>query len=125
MHRVHDVYFFNADAESRLIPVSIILTDMDIALAEENHQWPLPRFHEPPLSLAGPQFVFINKQRITNITEAVRSVVRYYFHILSTKNSCAPSANLRQELYNIAYSNFGLVPNVNHVFFLLKCTRKY
>lgn len=52
-------------------PISIIVTNTDIALTEENHQWPLPRLHDPPKFLAGPQFVVKKKQKIINITETV------------------------------------------------------
>jgi hypothetical protein len=53
-------------------PISIFITNSHIALAEENHQWPLPLLHDPPKVLSGPQFVLKKKQQIINITEVVR-----------------------------------------------------
>ncbi len=49
-----------------------MVTNTHIALAEENHQWPLPRLHDPPKVLSGPQFVLKKKQKIINITDVVR-----------------------------------------------------
>ncbi|CAB3979682.1 Hypothetical predicted protein [Paramuricea clavata] len=55
--------------EEKSTPISIIITNTHIALAEENHQWPLPRLHDPPKFLSGPQFVLKKKQKIINITD--------------------------------------------------------
>lgn len=54
-----------------MLPISVIVSNSHIVLAEENHQWPLPRFHEPPESLSGPQFALLYKQKIINITDVV------------------------------------------------------
>ncbi|XP_028393367.1 serine/threonine-protein kinase 11-interacting protein-like [Dendronephthya gigantea] len=54
--------------EEKLTQVALIITNSQIALAEENHQWPLPRRHHPPKVLSGPQFVMKKKQEIINIT---------------------------------------------------------
>ncbi|XP_046846599.1 serine/threonine-protein kinase 11-interacting protein-like isoform X2 [Xenia sp. Carnegie-2017] len=55
--------------EERWRPISIVMSDDQIVLADENHQWPLPRLHEPPKGLEGPQFTLKKKQKIINITE--------------------------------------------------------
>lgn len=66
--------FFVSD-EEKLTQVTLIITNSHIALAEENHQWPLPRLHDPPKLLSGPQFVMKKKQEIINITDVVRSLI--------------------------------------------------
>ena len=68
------LYFYFFSDEDKSTPISIFTTNSHIALAEENHQWPLPRLHDPPKLLSGPQFVLKKKQQIINVTEVVRII---------------------------------------------------
>jgi hypothetical protein len=66
------IHAFLFSDEEKSTPISIIITNTHIALADENHQWPLPRLHDPPKFLSGPQFVLKKKQKIINVTDVVR-----------------------------------------------------
>ncbi|XP_031549947.1 serine/threonine-protein kinase 11-interacting protein-like [Actinia tenebrosa] len=50
-----------------LKPVTIIVTRTHIALAEQNPQWPFPRYLETAPTVSGPQFHCIAKYKMTDV----------------------------------------------------------
>ena len=62
---------FASPTDEDLRSVAVIVTRTHIALAEENPQWPIPRYMDPPSPLKGPEFVCVAKHKITDVTSLV------------------------------------------------------